>query len=125
MFRSMGNMILARRDSGIGCLQISQVYRHDLRGAATPEACLSLAQKFVSRAGMSAPFDATQIADGGSMFGGFSYLIGKDFGRVWYRLAHEELVLGAYGCSREKQQASEITECESIMMSAHYAESDA
>jgi hypothetical protein len=121
MFYSMGKMILARRDSGIGSLQISLAFRHDLHGAPSPEACLTLAQGFVSRAGMSEPFDTTQVGDGGSLFGGFSYMVGEDFGRVWYRLADGQLVLGVYGCSRQKQQASEISECESIMRSAQYA----
>jgi hypothetical protein len=121
VFRSMGPMILAQRDSGIGSLQITQAFRHDLRDAQSSEACLALAQQFVSRAGISEPFDTTQVSDGGSLFGGFSYTTDEDFGRVWYRLVREQLVLGAYGCSRQKQQTSEISECESIMRSAHYA----
>jgi hypothetical protein len=120
-FYKMGQMILARRDSGAGSLQISLAFRHDLRGAPSSEACLALAQKFVSRAGMSEPFDITQVADGGSLFGGFSYAVGEDFGRVWYRLADRQLALGVYGCSRQKQQASELSECESIMRSAQFA----
>ncbi len=121
IFRSMGPMILARRDKGAGSLQISTTFRHDLRGAQSPEACLALAREFVSRAGISERFDATQVAVGGSLFGGFSYTVGEDFGRVWYCLAHGQLVLGVYGCAYQKQQASEISECESIMRSAHYA----
>jgi len=121
IFRSMGPMILARRDSGTGSLQISTAFRHDLRGAQSPEACLALAQEFVSRAGISEPFDATQVADGGWLFGGFSYTVGEEFGRLWYCMAHGQLVLGVYACSRQNQQASEISECESIMKSAHYA----
>lgn len=118
-FRSMG-MILARRDSGIGTLQISLAFRGDLRGAASPDACLALAKEFVSRPGMSEPFDVTQDADDESLFGGFSYVVGEEFGRGWYRLVHGQLVLGVYGCSRQKQQVSELSECESIMRSAQY-----
>lgn len=70
MFYSMGQMILARRDSGVGNLQISLAFRHDLPGVPSPEACLALAQKFVTRAGLSEPFDITQITDGSSLFGG-------------------------------------------------------
>jgi hypothetical protein len=121
MFYSVGPMILARRDSGIGPLQISLAFRHDLSGAPRPEACLALAQKFVSRAGISEPFDTTQVADGDSLFGGFSFTAGEEFGRVWYRLVHGQLVLGVYGCPRQKQQASELSECESIMSSVEFA----
>src|SRR5437762_999107 len=87
VFRSMGPTILARRDAGAGSLQISTAFRHDLRNAQSPEACLALAQEFVSRAGISESFDATQVADGGSLFGGFSYTVGEEFGRVWYCVA--------------------------------------
>ena len=108
-------------DSGIGSLQISVAFRGDLRGAASPEACLALAKEVVSRAEMSEPFDIKQDADGESLFGGFSYVVGEEFGRVWYRLMHGQLVLGVYGCSRQKPEASELSECESIMKSAKYA----
>jgi hypothetical protein len=120
-FHSMGQMILAQRDSGIGSFQISLAFRHDLRDTPSPEACLAAAQEFVSRTGMSEPFDTIQVADDRSLFGGFSYTVGEEFGRVWYRLVHGQLVLGVYGCSRQKQQASEISECESIVRSAQYA----
>ena len=119
-FYSMG-MILARRDSGFGNLQISVAFRSDLRGAASPEACLALAMEFVSRAGMSQPFDIKQDADGDSLFGGFSYVVGEEFGRVWYSLVHRQLILGVYGCSQRNPEASELSECESILRSAKYA----
>ena len=121
IFRSMGQMILAERDAGVGSLQISLAFRHDLSGTPSADRCLALAREFVSCDGMSEPFDSTEIADGSSLFGGFSYTVGEQFARVWYHSARGQLVLGLYGCSRQKQQASEVSECESIMKSAHYA----
>ena len=120
LFRSMGQMILARRDSGVGSLQISLAFRADLTGKQSPESCLVLAQEFVSRPGMSEPFDTMQISDGTSLFGGFSFTAGDEFGRVWYRLVRGQLVLGVYGCPQQKEHASELSECESIMRSAEY-----
>jgi hypothetical protein len=84
VFRQTGPMVLARRDAGCGSLQISTAFRYDLQGAQTPEACLAIARKFVSRAAISEPFDTTQVVDGGLLFGGFSYSAGEQFGRVWY-----------------------------------------
>ena len=69
---------------------------------------------------MSEPFDTMQTSDGASLFGGFSFTAGDKFGRVWYRLARGQFVLGVYGCSRQKQQPSELSECESFMRSAEY-----
>ena len=120
LFRSFSQMILARRDSGVGSLQISLAFRRDLTGTPSAEKCLALAQEFVSRPGLSEPFDTTQTADGASLFGGFSFTTGDDFGRVWYRLARGQLVLGVYGCSRQKEHAFELSECESIMRSVEY-----
>jgi len=121
LFRSMGQMILAERDSGVGCLQISLAFRHDLSGTESAERCLALAREFVSCGGMSEPFDFTESADDGSFFGGFSYTVGEQFGRAWYRLARGQLVLGSYGCAQQKKQASELSECECIMRSAQFA----
>jgi hypothetical protein len=120
LFRSMGQMILGRRDSGVGSFQISLAFRHDLSGKTSAENCLALAQQFVSRPGMSEPFDTMQTSDGSSRFGGFSFTAGDEFGRVWYRLARGQLVLGVYCCSRQKQQPSELSECEAFMKSAEY-----
>lgn len=120
LFRSMGQMILARRDSGVGSLQISLAFRHDLTGTPSAERCFALAQEFVSRPEMSESFDPMQTSDGASLFGGFSFTAGDEFGRVWYRLAGGQLVLGVYGCSRQKEQPSELSECESIMRSVEY-----
>ena len=120
IFHSMGQMILARRDSGVGNLQISLAFRHDLDGKPTPESCLALAQEFVSREGISEPFEITQIAEGDALFGGFSFVVEKEFGRVWYRSSRGQLVLAVYDCAHGQRQDSEITECERIIKSAQF-----
>jgi len=120
IFHPMGQMIIARRDSGIGTFQISLAFRHDVSGKPSSEACVAIAREFVAREGVSEPFDTIEIANGNSFFGGFSYTIGKDFGRVWYNLSLGQLVLAVYNCSSEKKQISEINECEQIIKSAQF-----
>ncbi len=111
---------MARRDGGTGSMQISMAFRNDLRDTPTPEACIALAQKFADRPGMGEPFASVQVAEIGSLFGGFSFTVGDEFNRVWYRLVNGQLALGLYGCSKEKLQGTELNECEAMMKSAEY-----
>lgn len=121
-FRPMGAMIMARRDGGVGSLQISLANRHDLRDTPTPEACLALAQRFVTRPATGESFAAIQSADGDTLFGGFSFIVGEEFNRVWYNLTQGQLVLGVYGCAKDKREGTELNESEATMRSAQYEE---
>jgi len=127
IFFPMGEMIITRRDAGTGSLQITRTYRNELRNTGSPSAFLAVAREFNKREGVSEPFDIVQVAETDSLFGGFSYTAADDFGRVWYRLVDDQLVLGAYGCSRRQQNSpdivTEMAECEQIMRSARYASS--
>jgi hypothetical protein len=122
-FHPFGQIILARPDSGVGSLQISLAFRHDLRGKASAEACSSVAHQFVSRDGMSEAFDTVEIRDGESLFGGFSYTVGDDFGRVWYHFVQQQLLLGMYSCPKQRtsEAPGEVQQSEQIIRSAQYA----
>jgi hypothetical protein len=121
-FHPFGQVILARPDSGIGSLQISLAFRHDLRGKASAEACLSVARGFVTRDGMSETFDSAETNDGESHFGGFSYTVGEDFNRAWYHSVQQQLVVGVYHCPRQKlsEATTEVQQSEQIIYSAQY-----
>jgi hypothetical protein len=123
LFHPFDRIILARPDSGVGSLQISTAFRRDLHGDISPSACLDVARQFVSHDGMSEPFDTIERIDAESLFGGFSYTVGDEFGRVWYRFVQHQLLLGVYHCSAHKtaEAASELQEAEQIMQAAEYA----
>ena len=122
LFHAFEHFVLARPDTALGSLQISTAYRHHLPSGASAADCFSLARQFVSRDGMSDPFDISEVSEDGSMFGGFSYNIGNDFGRVWYHFFDRQLLLGVYRSTRDKvaDATSELQQAEQIMRASWY-----
>src|SRR5207237_8845656 len=102
LFHEFDHFVLARPDTALGSLQVSTAYRHNLPSGASAAECVSLARQVVSREGMSDPFDISEVSEHGSLFGGFSYNVGNDFGRVWYHFFDRQLFLGCYRSSRHK-----------------------
>lgn len=124
-FYPFDQIILARPDSGVGTLQISTAFRHDAPQGASAADCLALAQQFASREGMSELFDTTQSSDADPLTGAFSFTVGDDFGRAWYRYSHHQLLLGIYQCPRAKTRdaAAELQDAEQIIRLSAYATS--
>jgi hypothetical protein len=124
-FYPFDHFVLGRPNTTFGSLQISTAFRHDLRGDASAADCFSVARQFASRDGMSEPFDAAESSGADFLFGGFSFTVGNDFARVWYRCSQRQLLLGLYQCPKQKtdQAASELQEAEQIMRMTDYATS--
>lgn len=122
LFHEFEHFVLARPDTALGSLQVSTAYRHNLPSGASAAECFSLARQFVSRDGMSDPFDISEVSEHGSLFGGFSYNVGNDFGRVWYHFFDRQLLLGVYRSTRDKvaDATGELQQAEQIMRASWY-----
>lgn len=124
-FYPFNGIILARPDTRLGSLQISTAFRHDVPQGGSASDCLAYARQFASCDGMSELFDTIEWSEHDFLLGAFSFTAGEMFGRVWYRYSRHQLLLGIYGCPRDKANAaaSELHDSEQIIRSSDYVAS--
>ena len=122
-FYPFDQLILARRDTAVGSLQLSTAFRQDLAGGASHADCLSLAQQFAVSDGTNEPFDIVKAGEGDTLFGAFSLTVSEDFKRAWYRYSKRQLILGVYTCPQSKSSEAgvELKEAEQIIRASDYA----
>src|SRR5262249_3227426 len=116
LFYPFTNMILGRRDAGIGTFQISVAYRTALKEGAGSAECREVLAEFAASDGFVSLGEETSEASDGIIFGGGAWSDGRTLRRGWYRLTGRGLILGLYQCpsDRIEQAGCEIEECEAI-----------
>jgi hypothetical protein len=115
-FHPFAGVVLGRRVSRIGTLQISLAYREVLGQGAGPAECRDVLARFASSDGFTHLGGETSEASDRAIFGGGTWSDGRTLRRGWYRLTGRGLVLGLYQCpiDREAEAAPEIEECDLI-----------
>ena len=106
-FYPFDDLILARRDSGVGSLQISLAYRNELSLEATHADCLELARQFTASAELP-EFETSDQA--GCLFGSGTVSTSGTLSRVWYRFKFGQLLVAIYSCRSSQQDETELNE---------------
>lgn len=90
LFHEFSGLILARRDGGVGTLQISTAFRRDLPEGASGEAAEQLARQWAYD-----PVATFDSLEGGTAPIGVGALV-NEHGWIWYSLAPGGLLLAMY-----------------------------
>lgn len=122
------NFVLARRDSQIGVLQITQLEVNSLP-ELSPSAILAAAQQLISKEPLPEPFQVKSPVANGYLFGAASFRTrqkGRDlFTRVIYLLRDDHLVVGVYGCPWKLRNHAaaheELSQCEKMILTVQFS----
>jgi hypothetical protein len=113
-FFEFSNLILGRRDNGVGTLQISTAFRRDVVGKRSAAAFEELARQWVD--GDLGPFEDDRHCAMARRV--------NDMGWVWYLVRSGQLILATYqprsGEVDEHQVASEYEEAAAILRAAEW-----
>ncbi len=122
-FHEFENLVLARRDSPGGNLQLSLAYRSDCREEPTPERSEACARRWLSRRTIG-EFEVRPVGSGEEWLGSAAVGPQGREGRVWFVLRDGQLLLGLYLWAKERRDdprfAGEIDEAEAIVRSARW-----
>jgi hypothetical protein len=117
-FHQFEGIVLGRRTSRHGNLQISLAYASDLSTKVDHDACLDVLRQFMSEPGAKVEI-GEQISDSTATFGSVTTHDAKLFRRYWYRYKNRRLVLALYQCEADNFAAAseEIDEANAVAAS--------
>lgn len=122
-FHEFENLVLARRDSHGGSLQISTAFRFDCNESPTPERCEACAREWLADTPIGS-FEVQSIGASAEWMGVSSVGPGGMEGRAWYVLRDRQLLLGLYRWAPDRQRdprcVDEIEEAEAILRSSRW-----
>lgn len=122
-FYEFENLVLARRDSRGGSLQLSTAFRFDCTDTPTPQCCEACVRQWLGDTTVGV-FEVRPVSTSEEWMGGASLGPGGLEGRAWYVLRDGQLLLGVYQWApdqqRDSQCADEIEEAEAILRSSRW-----